>query len=151
MMCRKKCLPLLGLIAFLFSCSSKQQLAVVTIPEYEFRQLDTMVVTARKESTTDDGIGDTSYELPVYHSSAQRANDLLHTRLELQFDWEKEQVLGRATLHLKPYFYPTQFVILDAKGFVFHQVGLKGENSPLDYKYDGHLLDINLGTSQVLI
>ncbi|HHM21882.1 MAG TPA: alanyl aminopeptidase, partial [Bacteroidetes bacterium] len=83
--------------------------------------------------------------LEVYHPSPTRTNDLLHTRLELRFNWEKEQVLGKATLTLKPYFYPTGKVTLDAKGFEFHQVSFADSDTPLLYEYDGNQITIDLG------
>src|ERR1700733_12332030 len=50
-----------------------------------------------------------------YNASATRVNDLLHTKLEINFNWEKSQLNGKATLDLKPYFYPTDTLVLDAK------------------------------------
>lgn len=131
--------------ALLASCSTRKKVDVVSVPEYEFRQLDTMVVSAPRNTEAENGAGETAYELPVYHPSHKRENDLLHTRLELQFDWEKEQVLGKASLRLKPYFYPAETVTLDAKGFTFNQVSFGGSNEPLSYEYDGEKLSVNLG------
>jgi aminopeptidase N len=65
--------------------------------------------------------------------------------LDLSFDWVKEQVLGKATLTVKPYFYPTNKITLDAKGFEFHKVAFEGSSSPLKYDYDGQQITIDLG------
>ncbi len=72
-----------------------------------------------------------------YQPSRQRVHDLIHTKLEVSFDWEKQYLNGLATLTLKPYFYNQQFVELDAKGFVIHSVNLiQGESSKkLSYTY----------------
>lgn len=145
MTCRKKWLLSLAIAALAASCSTKQKMEAVTIPEYEFRQLDTMVVSAPRATPGENGDGSVSYELPVYHPSHKRENDLLHTRLELRFDWEKEQVLGKASLRLKPYFYPTETVTLDAKGFIIHEVSMAGGPESLVYEYDGEKLAVNLG------
>ncbi len=52
-----------------------------------------------------------------YNPSRTLKNDLLHTTLDLRFDWVRQWVNGVATLRLKPYFYPQNTVDLDAKGF----------------------------------
>ncbi len=145
MMYRKMRLLSLAIAALMASCSTKQKMDAVTIPEYEFRQLDTMVVSAPRTLPGEGGDENVSYELPVYHPSHKRENDLLHTRLELRFDWEKEQVLGKASLRLKPYFYPAETVTLDAKGFTIHKVSMEGSPEALEYKYDGEKLAVNLG------
>ncbi|WMJ75269.1 M1 family metallopeptidase [Cytophagaceae bacterium ABcell3] len=84
----------------------------------------------------------------VYNESATRKHDLLHTRLEVKFDWEKQYLHGEADLSIRPYFYPQETLELDAKGFDIHEIsltGLKGNVVP-DYKYDGAKLLIDLDT-----
>jgi len=85
-----------------------------------------------------------------YQASEPREHDLLHTKLEVRFDWEQHYLYGKATLQLKPYFYPQSAVSLDAKGFDIHSVNLMNEGSseanlrPLDYEYDSLILRITL-------
>lgn len=79
-----------------------------------------------------------------YRASYTRLHDLLHTKLEVSFDWQKQYMDGKATLRLKPYFYPTTKLVLDAKGFDIHKVQLLN-GAELKYQYDGAKLDINLG------
>ena len=67
-MCRKKCFFVLAIAALLVSCSTKQKMETATLPEYEFRQLDTMVVTAPKKLPGENA-PEEAYELPVYHAS----------------------------------------------------------------------------------
>jgi len=57
-----------------------------------------------------------------YNPSRTLKNDLIHTHLDLRFDWNRQWVQGVATLHLKPYFYPQNTLELDAKGFAIHGV-----------------------------
>lgn len=131
-------------IAILGSCAQKQYSAII-LPEPEHRELDTLVVTApRLNADTLPESVEEDHSLPVYHPSALRHNDLLHTKLELSFDWEKEEVLGKATLTLKPYFHPTDKVELDAKGFDFHEVKLVATGQDLKYDYDGQVITIYL-------
>lgn len=134
-------------IMLLGSCAPKEYSAIV-LPEPEHRDLDTLVVTAPKPD--EDSIPDVAeedYSLPVYNASARRDNDLLHTKLELSFDWDKEEVIGKATLTLKPYFYATDHVVLDAKGFEFHEIKLVDNGTDLKYDYDGNQVTIYLGRS----
>jgi aminopeptidase N len=85
-------------------------------------------------------------EIKNYRASATRDFDLLHTDLDLSFDWENQSVLGKAKLRLKPYFYPQKELVLDAKDF---EVGaiffLKGDYSQkLNYGYNEKQLNIYL-------
>ena len=84
-----------------------------------------------------------------YKPSHTRKNDLLHTRLDIRFDWKKRHVHGKAQLKFSPYFYPTQNLVLDAKGFDIHQLGIiDGETTKkLSYTYENDLLDIQLDRS----
>ncbi|WP_165864914.1 M1 family aminopeptidase [Rufibacter latericius] len=81
-----------------------------------------------------------------YQPAAERLVDLVHTTLNVRFDWTKQHLLGEATLTLKPYFYPQKQVVLDAKGFDIHQVALlKGKQQvPLKYSYDQQQLTLQL-------
>lgn len=141
----KKLLFFLLSIPFLWSCSPKQY-SPILLPETEYRDLDTLTITAPKPGGLEDSTIETEVanELPAYNPSHKRDNDLLHTKLDLRFDWEKEQVMGKATLTLKPYFYPTDKVVLDAKGFDFHKITLEGSNQELKHDYDGQQVTIYL-------
>ena len=81
----------------------------------------------------------------VYRSTAEKINDLVHTKLDAKFDYIKSQMNGKVWITLKPHFYPTDSLLLDAKGMDIHQVAVvKGKNTPLKYNYDGLFLDITL-------
>jgi len=81
-----------------------------------------------------------------YQPSATRINDLLHTVLEVRFDFEKQRLNGKATLTFKPYAKPVSMLALDAKGFDILKVGkVEGVNfSELPYHYDSLMLTIDL-------
>ncbi|MGV3639252.1 MAG: M1 family peptidase, partial [Adhaeribacter sp.] len=81
-----------------------------------------------------------------YNPSETMLFDLQHTRLRVKFDWQKQYLLGEATLTLKPYFYPQQSLVLDAKGMDIHQVRLAGGDTEKDLKftYDKAKLSITL-------
>jgi aminopeptidase N len=71
-----------------------------------------------------------------YSPSRTLKNDLLHTKLEVSFDWGKQFLYGKASLTLKPYFYPQNSVELDAKGFDIAEVTLLPDHRTLTYTYD---------------
>ncbi len=83
--------------------------------------------------------------LPRYNPSHTFTHDLLHTRLDLSFDWSKRRVLGKAQLTLKPWFYATDQLELDAKNFDIHRVAIQGQQAPAPYRYDNEKLTIDLG------
>jgi aminopeptidase N len=82
----------------------------------------------------------------VYRSTATKINDLVHTKLDAKFDYDKSYMYGKVWITLKPHFYPTDSLSLDAKGMDIHKVALVqgGNLIPLHYKYDGMMLDITL-------
>jgi aminopeptidase N len=84
---------------------------------------------------------------PVYNASEKRINDLLHTRLEVSFDWPNRQLNGEAMLKLTPYARPIDSLILDAKAMDIHDVKIvsaDGAMTPLVYTYNGWALRIGL-------
>ena len=81
----------------------------------------------------------------VYQASAEKVHDLVHTRLEARFDYSKSQMLGKVWITLKPHFYATDSLKLDAKGMDLHAVQLvSATNVPLKYAYDGWVIKIKL-------
>jgi len=82
----------------------------------------------------------------VYRSTAEKINDLVHTKLDAKFDFSKSYMYGKVWITLKPHFYPTDSLSLDAKGMDIHKVAIVrgGSESPLKYQYDGWILDIKL-------
>jgi aminopeptidase N len=82
----------------------------------------------------------------IYRGSATRINDLIHTKLDVKFDYDKSYLYGKTWITLKPHFYPTDSLSLDAKGMDIHKIGVvKGANNiALKYDYDGMILHIHL-------
>lgn len=94
---------------------------------------------------------DFSQSIFQYRASETRHFDLLHTKLEVSFDWEKQYLLGKANLSLTPYFYPQSELVLDAKGMDIHEVSMKGDStsSNLDFNYANDYLTIILDKEYV--
>lgn len=85
-------------------------------------------------------------EYKLYKGERTRHFKLIHTKLDVSFDWQRQYLHGKANLILKPYFYDQSNIILDAKGFEIHGVSIiSGDNSEkLNYNYDGKKLNIEL-------
>jgi len=82
----------------------------------------------------------------VYRATATKYDDLVNTKLDVRFDYDKSYMYGKAWVTLKPHFYPTDTVSLDAKGMDIHKVELDrdGKTTPLKYTYDGMVLRVHL-------
>ena len=104
--------------------------------------------------TTDSKTQDTliKNEPGELHATATRTIDLIHTKLDVNFNWEKQYLNGKATILLKPYFYSIKEIILDAKNFEIKEVSRlspslleQGKQSmPLLFTYDKNLVTISL-------
>lgn len=133
-------LSLFSLLAVLLVASCSPKTYTASLLETEVRNLDTMTVTPAANGVIDTEITDEELppaipnERPVYRPAYSRTHDLLHTKLELRFDWEKEQVMGIATLRLTPVFKPSGELTLDAKGFTFNSIQTASGRT-LDYDY----------------
>src|SRR5690242_11452022 len=82
----------------------------------------------------------------IYRASYPRINDLVHTKLAVKFDYAKQWMYGQEWVTLKPHFYPTDSLTLDAKGMTINEIAVVKGNSkkPLKYSYDSMQLNITL-------
>ncbi len=100
-------------------------------------------------SDKDDVLQEVSLTSPWldYRASYSRKFDLLHTSLDLRFDWMKKKVLGNATLTITPYFYDDQYLTIDAKQFDVQRVLILDLNDSLEleHDYDGEVITLDLG------
>ncbi|WP_374461595.1 M1 family metallopeptidase [Chryseobacterium taeanense] len=89
---------------------------------------------------------ETSGREKVYRATHTKATELKHTKLKVNFDYQKEQMNGEEWLTASPFFYPTGELTLDAKGMLIHEVALdtNGKKSPLKYDYKDDVLKITL-------
>jgi aminopeptidase N len=88
---------------------------------------------------------DTSWKT-IYRETAPRINNLVHTKLDVRFDYDKSYMYGKEWLTLKPHFYATDSVTLDAKGMEIKEISMvKGTTkTPLKYTYDNRQLRVTL-------
>ncbi|MCB0529312.1 MAG: DUF3458 domain-containing protein [Saprospiraceae bacterium] len=89
-----------------------------------------------------EGMSDT---LPPYNPSHTFEHDLIHTKIEISFDWAQKRANGKATLTLRPWFYATDKVTLDAKNFDIKSVTFEGKSEQLKYDYDNEQMIVHLG------
>lgn len=89
--------------------------------------------------------GDTAWKT-VYRETATRINNLVHTKLDLRPDFSKSYCYGKAWITLRPHFYPTDSLNLDAKGMEIKKLVLLNgkQEMPLKYEYDDWNLRIRL-------
>lgn len=82
----------------------------------------------------------------AYRASSTRAVDILHTELDLEFDWQQQRVIGKALIRLTPYFYPQKIITLDAQDFELGRIARlhKGQLETLSYRYDEQELQVYL-------
>lgn len=85
----------------------------------------------------------------IYRAFATKSNDLVHTKLDASFDFAHSYMNGKAWISLKPHFYPTDSLVLDAKGMAIHNISLvkQGKNISLPFSYDSLQLHIALDKS----
>lgn len=111
----------------------------------------------------------TNIQVKQYHASETRLSDILHTKLDVSFDWTKQYMFGKAIITVKPYFYPTATLVMDARGMELKEISLvqqvvtrtKGTKKdpsghleddvhisetkiPLQYKYENDVITIQL-------
>jgi len=124
---KKWILPALG--AFLFAaCGGMKNTETVMLDEVEITE---SVVAQR----------------PIYQAEVTKKFDLIHTKLDLKFDWENQHVIGRAWLDVSPWFYSTDHFQVEAKGFDLYKIQLIEDTvkTDLEYTYDDLEIDIVLG------
>lgn len=103
------------------------------------------VIAATTSAIAQQPAADTAWK-SVYRETAPIINDIIHTKVDAKFDFDKAYMYGKVWLTIKPHFYPTDTLTLDAKGMEIKSLSLlKGSSgSPLKYEYDGLQLRIKL-------
>lgn len=81
-----------------------------------------------------------------YRTTSTKVNNLVHTKLDVRFDYKNQFLNGKEWITLQPHFYPTDSLRLDAKGMDIKQIALVNGQQlvPLEYTYDDNSLLIKL-------
>ena len=87
----------------------------------------------------------------IYQATATKINDLVHTELDASFDFQSATLIGKVKLTLHPHHYPTNSLVLDAKGMDVKEVAVvkNGKNTPVKFTNDGMTLTVALDKSYV--
>jgi aminopeptidase N len=93
------------------SVSSKKEEVVTVLPPDDAItiNMDTITVTTKKTPTKE-----------VYRKTNTITSDIIHTKLEVNFDWNKSYMNGIATIQVQPYFYATNKLYLNARGMTIN-------------------------------
>ncbi|MFN5324096.1 MAG: M1 family metallopeptidase [Bacteroidota bacterium] len=85
-------------------------------------------------------------ELIEYRASDPIMHDLIHTKLEVSFDWPQKELIGKAKITLKPHFYPQSMLYLDARGMDIKSVRMVHSKTSfdLDFEYRNDSICITL-------
>jgi aminopeptidase N len=130
----------------LVACNSSKKLDKIS-EEFDTYAEDVPTVEEVYEEDYFDEEGSFEEEIKVrgiYNASRTLFCDLIHTKLEVNFNWEKARMNGKATITAKPHFYATDSIVLDAKGMDILKVQMDGKD--LAYRYvDSLQLAIKLG------
>jgi len=87
--------------------------------------------------------------LRPYNPSHTFEVDLIHSKIEISFDWVQKRASGKATLTMRPWFYATDKVSLDAKNFDILSVTFDGKTEQLKRDYNNEQLTIYLGKTYI--
>lgn len=84
--------------------------------------------------------------LKIYRASNTVTNDVKDIKLNVSFDWTKKWMYGKATLTVKPRFYATSHLDLNARGMQINEVSIvtNSGKKALVYKYENDSLKIEL-------
>ncbi len=126
----KKNFLIFSLVFVFVACSTTKKISPGTLSE------------GKKNDSTEQ-----RFERKPYRASYALVNDLVHTKLDLKFDWSKKQLKGKATITLHPHFYSTDSLTLNARGMDIHEISLvkkNGELKKINYTYDSLLIQIQL-------
>ncbi len=81
-----------------------------------------------------------------YQASRLKQVDLIHSHLQIKFNYELQHAFGQINLLFKPYFYATNKVVIDAKGMALHRIAkIKGKDTTnLNFTYDSLQITVQL-------
>ncbi|MBL7767297.1 MAG: M1 family metallopeptidase [Chitinophagaceae bacterium] len=123
-----------GLFCLASSCFIMQRNGMknITQPQPEKIQLNDVKITPARQ---DD-----------FRTTPIRQMDLLHMDLDVRFNMSRHECMGYADLTMKPYFYETDSIILDAKNMVIDGLFIYSQQDTLKHTltYDQKMIRIKL-------
>ena len=127
----------LFIATLLFGCSNLKQVKTTNETQIEPPVQEEIVekVEVKEEPSV-------STQRPIYRAARTIKTDLIHTKLEVKFDWSKSYLIGKATISAKPHFYSSDSLFLDAKGMEIKSV--KMGRKDLSFNYSNDVIAIQL-------
>jgi len=132
---------LVGMIAILFACKNEKEIAYTFNDSSSFLEEENSTMNAFPDDEYFGGF-DEAEEATIYNPSRTLYNDLVHTKLEVSFDWANARLNGKATITAKPHFYDTDSLTIDAKGMDIKGVSMNGKS--VAFTYDSSQIRIKL-------
>ncbi|AUC15067.1 peptidase M1 [Tenacibaculum sp. SZ-18] len=77
-----------------------------------------------------------------YRGERDKIHNLVHTKLKVDFNFDKQTMNGEAWITAKSHFYETDRLVLDAKGMIIHATTM--DNKSLNFNYNDYQITINL-------
>ncbi len=130
---------LVFILLFFNFCAAPKKTQVPKPPTVEEINQELEPIEISPEVTHSSISADT---IPVYRPSQTRLIDILHTKLDLSFDWAKQHVIGKATIKLRPYNNPLDSFYLDGRNFIIHDIKELPSQKQCLYRYDGNKIAI---------
>ncbi|MCX8144302.1 MAG: M1 family aminopeptidase [Bacteroidia bacterium] len=86
---------------------------------------------------------------PNYRATNTLIVDILHTNLYVKPIWDSSILIGKAEIILKPYFYPTRQIFLNARGMRLNKIQINDYSNktlslPFTYQYENDSIKIQL-------
>lgn len=60
----------------------------------------------------------------IYRVTHEKKFDLIHTKLDVRFDFDKHRLMGKEWVSMKPHFYAQDSLVLDAKGMQINKISV---------------------------
>lgn len=82
----------------------------------------------------------------IYKATAELKFKLIHTKLNVNFNFLNKHLLGEEWITVSPYFYEQENLLLDAKGMDIIEVSIltKNNKNELEYFYENEIINITL-------
>ncbi len=104
-MITKKVFAALMLLILAAACHTNKKHTKVVKNDDPVILLDTISVVANEKPKRE-----------IYSAANTKLTEIIHTRLDVNFDWANSRMSGVATLDLKQHFYPSSKLFLNARG-----------------------------------
>ncbi|MEN8703787.1 MAG: M1 family peptidase, partial [Polaribacter sp.] len=63
----------------------------------------------------------------TYRAEKEKKHNLIHTKLNVDFNFDDKSMNGEAWITAKPHFYATNTIALDANAMLIHEVSLNNK------------------------